>query len=137
MFTKRFYYQVLIALQEELNAQVIDDVERIQFVLMAYAELISHIPDFEAMQTNDEITKFFESCQQNKRPGFYLDLIAHYCKNTASNFEKLAETYLENSLKYMNFPDENLVAKVVAAMNAIMDRIPKENQMLLVQLIRR
>ncbi len=29
VFTKRFYYQVLIALQEELNAQVIDDAERI------------------------------------------------------------------------------------------------------------
>jgi len=27
----------------------------------------------------------------------------------------------------MNYPDENLVAKVVAAMNAIMDGIPKEN----------
>lgn len=37
----------------------------------------------------------------------------------------------------MNFPDEKLVAKVVAAMNAIMEVIPKENQMLLVQLIRR
>jgi hypothetical protein len=66
-----------------------------------------------------------------------LDLIAHYCANTESNFEKLAEIYLENSLKYMNFPDENLVSKVVAAMTAIMDRIPKENQMMLVQLIKR
>lgn len=29
VFTSRFYYQVLIALQEELNAPVIDDFERI------------------------------------------------------------------------------------------------------------
>jgi len=27
----------------------------------------------------------------------------------------------------MNYPDEQLVAKVVAAMNAIMEKIPKEN----------
>jgi len=64
-------------------------------------------------------------------------LIGHYCANTKTNFEKLADTYLDNCLKYMNFPDEKLVAKVVAAMNAIMERIPKENQMLLVQMIRR
>jgi len=32
----------------------------------------------------------------------------------------------------MNYPDETLVAKVVAAMNAIMDRISKESQMIAV-----
>ena len=99
---------------------------------MAYAELISQLPENEAMQTNEEITKFFNDCQSNKRPGFYIDLIGHYCANTSTNIEKLADTYLDNCLKYMNFPDDKLVAKVIAAMNSIMERIPKENQMSLV-----
>lgn len=62
VFTKSFYYQVLVALKEELIDPVVDNAERIQSVLMAYAELISRIPENEAMQTNDEIARFFENC---------------------------------------------------------------------------
>lgn len=56
-----------------------------------------------------------------------MDLIAHYCKNTVTNFEKLAEDYLENVLKYLNYPDENLVKKVITGTLAIMEKLPKEN----------
>jgi len=62
VFSKRFYFGVLTSLQEELNVPVIDDDDRIQNVLMAYAELISQLPENEAMQTNEEITKFFNDC---------------------------------------------------------------------------
>jgi hypothetical protein len=40
---------VLLALQEELRAPQIDNEERIQYVLIAYAELIARIPDHEIM----------------------------------------------------------------------------------------
>jgi hypothetical protein len=40
---------VLVALQEELSAAVIDDVDRIQHVLMAYAELMANLPENENM----------------------------------------------------------------------------------------
>lgn len=106
-------------------------------MLMAYAEIIANLPENESMQTNDEIERFLKDCQQLNRPGFYLDMIAHYCKNTSTNFEKLAEEYLENVLKYMNYPDENLVSKVIAGILAILDKLPKENQMLMVPSIRR
>lgn len=44
VFTKKFYYSVLVALQEELSSKTIDNPERIQYVLMAYAEVIANIP---------------------------------------------------------------------------------------------
>lgn len=62
MFTKKFYYGVLIALQEELNNPKIDNDERIQYVLMAYAELIANLPEHESMQTNEEIERFLKDC---------------------------------------------------------------------------
>jgi hypothetical protein len=37
-------------------------MERIQYVLMAYAELLACIPENEAGQTNDEIDKFLSDC---------------------------------------------------------------------------
>lgn len=58
VFTKKFYYGVFVALQEELNATEIDDPERLQYVLMAYAELFANIPEHEAGQANDEIDRF-------------------------------------------------------------------------------
>ena len=38
------------ALEDELQAEVIDNKERIQYVIMAYAELMSNIPqdDFKS-----------------------------------------------------------------------------------------
>lgn len=38
--------------------------------------------------------------------------------------------YLDNAFKYMNHPDPILVAKVVTAFDAVMNRLSKESQML-------
>jgi len=74
---------------------------------------------------------------KRQRPGLFLDLIAHYCRNTMTNFERLADGYLDTVLRYMNAPDPVLVSKVGAAFSAVLDRLPKENQMTLVPQIRR
>ena len=34
---------------------------------------------------------------------------------------------MENILKYINYPDDNLVTKVINAINSIMEKLPKEN----------
>jgi len=128
---------VLLALQEELRAPQIDNEERIQYVMTAYAELIARIPDNEIMQTNEEIERFLEDCKNLNRPGFYLDMLAHYCKYTASNIEKKGEEYMDNILKYINVQSDKLILKVIAGITAVMERLPKENQMMMVPAIRR
>lgn len=94
---------------------------------MAYAELLARIPENESMQTNEELERFLGDCETLNRPGFYLDMISHYCENTETNYEKNAEEYMENVLKYINYPDEKLVTKVITAVNSIMNKLPKEN----------
>jgi hypothetical protein len=96
-------------MQEELRAKEIDSEERIQYVLMAFAELIANLPPHESMQTNEEIDKFLLDCIKLNRPGFYLDMIAHYCKNTTTNIEKLAGSYLDSSLMHINSSDQAMV----------------------------
>lgn len=54
-----------------------------------------------------------------------------------TNFEKMADTYLENILKHINHPDATMVLKVIAAFTAVMDRLPKEYQMTMIPSIRR
>jgi hypothetical protein len=137
VFSRKFYYGVLVALQDELRSKDIDSEERIQYVLIAYAELLARIGDNEIVLTNDEISRFCRECTELQRPNFYLDFIIHYCKTTENNFEKMADTYLENCLKFLNHPDDKMVAKVVASINAVMEKLPKETQMLHVSLIRR
>jgi hypothetical protein len=126
VYTKKFYYAAFLALQEELSAKVIDDPDRIQYVLMAYAELVANIPPHEAMQANDEIDRFLSDTTKLQRPGLFLDMIAHYCKNTETNYEKMADTYLDNVLRHINNPDMNMVTKVISALSAILERLPKE-----------
>ena len=104
---------------------------------MAYAELIAMIPDNELMQTNEEIDRFLDDCRQLNRPGFYLDMIAHYCKYTKSSVEKKGEEYMDNCLKYINYPDDKMVSKVTQAISCIMERLPKENQMMMIPSIKR
>ena len=53
VFTKRLYNTVLTLLEEELSADEIDDMNRIQYVLAAYAELITCIPDSYREDIND------------------------------------------------------------------------------------
>jgi len=60
------------------------------------------------------------------RPSFWLDFLAHYCNNSTLDIEKNAAEYLECTFKYMNYPDESLVIKVITAFEAIMERLPKE-----------
>ena len=75
VFTKRFYRTVLEALEAELIAEVIDDQERISYVLMAFSELLTCIPEHEAVITNEEISKFCHNVIQLQRPEFYLRLV--------------------------------------------------------------
>lgn len=58
---------------------------------MAYAELLARIPVEEVEQTNEEIARFLEDCKTLERPGFYLDVINHYCSTTATNIEEISD----------------------------------------------
>lgn len=54
VFSKQFYYALMATLEEELLTQDdIDDANRIQHVLMAYAEIIANIPVRDYVQTYD------------------------------------------------------------------------------------
>jgi len=66
-----------------------------------------------------------------------LDLIGHYCKYTNTNYERLADGYLDSVLRYINHADPLMVAKVNSAFSSILERLPKESQMSLVPSIRR
>lgn len=48
----------------------------------------------------------------------------------------MADTYLENALKYLNHSDKNLVAKVIKCIKALFDRLQKESQFALMPHIR-
>jgi hypothetical protein len=58
VFHKNFYRNVLLALEAEVTAEKIDDKERVGYVLMAYAELLTCIPDTDIELTDEEISKF-------------------------------------------------------------------------------
>jgi len=53
-------------------------------------------------------------------------MIAHYCKHTETNYEKMADIYLDNVLRYINSPDPSMVTKVISALSSVLDRLPKE-----------
>lgn len=127
---------MLTALEDELNTDEIDDEVRVHNVLLAYAHLLSCLPAGETVSTNEELYKFFASCKNNDRPGQYIELLTIYCELTECNLEKMADTYLENVLKYINHTDEELVRKVVECINMLFSRLPKETQYSLTTLIR-
>lgn len=64
-------------------------------------------------------------------------MIGHYCQYTKTNFENLADSYLDNVLRHINHTDANMVVKVNNAFTSIMCRLSKETQMTLVPSIRR
>ena len=136
VFHKVYYQTVHLALDEELAAPTIDDPVRIQHVLMAYTELLTSVPPDDAKLADEELHKFYGRCRELNRPGFYLDLIAHYCTHTMNDIEKLADGYLENVLIHMNRPEPELVEKVIVAMSAIFKKVSKETQFALVPLIK-
>jgi len=124
-------------LEAELGADVIDDPKRIQHVLMAYAELMSFIPqlDFKGF-LSEQLLKFQQEMRSMDRPGFYIDFIAHFCKYTHCDIEGEAIEYLENVLMYMNHPDAAIIEKVIGAMDAIFKKVSKETQFSFVPRIR-
>jgi hypothetical protein len=62
-------------------------------VLNAYAELIANTPPGDAVQTSDEIEKFYESCQTMVKPDLYIDFMTHYCKHEKPQYEEWADVY--------------------------------------------
>lgn len=79
VFHKNFYRTVLVALEAELVSEKVDDKDRVLYVLMAYAELLSCIPEQDLELLNEEMSKFAQNCIHLQRPDFYLRLVAHYC----------------------------------------------------------
>lgn len=140
VFSKKFYNTLFSALIDELTNDPLDeannDQERIDALLMCFAEVVACIPDHEYATINEEIMDFHDKCIKRGTQGLYIDLIQYYCRNTASNYEKHAAFYTTNVLKHMNSPEKTLVEKVVSCITAIFEKLPKENQFALVPLIR-
>jgi len=140
VFSKRFYNTLLTALEFELTNDPLDaqdqTPERTEALLMCFAELAARIPDHESAQINEAIMDFHDKCVKRGTVALYIDLIAHYCTHTASNYEGNAPFYTANVLKHMNSDDKATAEKVVACLAAIFGRLPKENQFALVPLIR-
>jgi len=136
IFRKKFYHNVLLSLEDELNAETIDDEVRIQYSLEAYAELLTKLPQIDLVPAMDELYNFHANCVNKGRYGFYLDVVTHYCNNTENNYEKMADTLLNNTMRHIANPDPVLIKKVINAMNAVLSKLPKETQFSLVPLIR-
>jgi hypothetical protein len=113
-----------------------NDPVRIQAIVMCLSEIVACIPDHEYVVINEEIMTFYDVCVKRSTQGFYIDLIMYYCQNTSSNYEKHAKYYTANVLKHMNSNDPTIVDKVVGAITAIFEKLPKENQFALVPLLR-
>ena len=126
----------MISLEEELNADVIDDNVRIHHVLMAYAELMSEIPQDDYSELSEQLAKFFSDCKERDRPELYIDFIGHFCLNTKVDIENDSLDYLENILRYMNHTEKAIVDKVITAMVAIIKKVSKETQFAFVPRIR-
>ena len=121
---------------DELNAEVIDDSERIQHVLVAFSELMSHIPPENVGFLTEELAKFYDDCRHRNRPEFYIDFLTIYCARTQCDIEADSVYYLENVLRYMNHPEPKIIEKVIAAMNSIFKKVSKETQFTFVPLIK-
>lgn len=69
------------------------DPERLQAIVMCFAELVACIPTHEYVAINDEIMTFYDQCVKRGTQGYYIDLIQYYCQNTLSNYERHAMFY--------------------------------------------
>lgn len=140
VFSKKFYNTLYMALSDELTLDPVEpsanDKERIQALLMCFAEVVACIPDNEFVTINEEIMEFHDKCVKRNTMGLYIDLVQYYCSHTSSNYEKYAPFYTTNVLKHMNSDNKELVQKVVACITAIFNKLPKENQFSLVPLVR-
>ena len=91
MFKKKFYQNVLSALQKELTIDAIDDEARINEVLKTFSEVIAQASEDEIVTINEQIIADFHfRCKDKQRLGFYVDFIAYYCTNSKVNYEKYA-----------------------------------------------
>lgn len=94
VFSKKFYNTLFTALRDELTNDPLDkaneDPERVQAILMCFAEIVARIPDHEYVTINEEIMDFHDACFKRKTYGLYVDLIQYYCKTTTSNYERHA-----------------------------------------------
>jgi hypothetical protein len=140
VFSKKFYNTLFAALNTELTMDPLDPAnlneDRMQALLMCFAELVARIPQHEYNSINEEIMDFHDKCVKRNTIGLYIDLIQYYCQNTHSNYEKHAAFYMNNVLKHMNSAVKGIVEKVVPCISAILEKLPKENQFALVPLIR-
>jgi hypothetical protein len=140
VFSKKFYNTLFTALEFELTNDPLDPQnrapERIDAIVMCFAELVAGIPDHEYAQVNEAIMDFHDKCTKRGTVALYIDLISYYCAHTASNYEKHAPFYTANVLKHMNSPEKATVEKLVPCLAAIIAKLPKENQFALVPLIR-
>jgi hypothetical protein len=66
IFTKKYYHTLFAALTEELTHDPLDKAdanpERIQALLMCFAEVVACIPDHEYATINEEILDFHDKC---------------------------------------------------------------------------
>jgi hypothetical protein len=94
VFSKKFYNTLFTALRDELTNDPLEqadrDPERMQAILMCFAEIVAAIQAHEYVTINEEIMEFHDACFKRQTYGLYVDLIQYYCKNTASNYEKHA-----------------------------------------------
>ena len=131
VFSKKFYNTLFTALETELTTDPLDPAnlatERIDALLMCYAELVASIPDHEYNQINEAIMDFHDKCVKRGTVGLYIDLIGYYCSRTASNYEKHAPFYATNVLKHMNTENQATMEKVIPALSSIIAKLPKEN----------
>jgi len=134
VFTKRSYFAVLTALFAEMEAPELSG--NTEEVVHAYAEVLSCVPYIERENTWEELDKFYDLCELKKRPGLFIDLMAHYCKHPSTKIDDIADTYTRRTLAYMNDQDDVIVAKVVTCMNSMFGKLTKESQFLLVPEIR-
>lgn len=56
-------------------------------MLVAYAELMSHVPQIDFTFLQDELMKFFADCSNNGHPEFYLAFMSIFCEKTSCEIE--------------------------------------------------
>lgn len=123
-------------LENELKADEIDDLDRLQHVLIAFAELMSHIPITDKGVLFEQLYNFHLELKEKKRAEFYVDFISHFCANTNVDIESEAPEFLDNVLRHLHDDNPRLIEKVIAAMNAIFKKVSKEVQFQFVPHIR-
>ena len=130
VYSKRFYNTLYTALELELTSdemQVEHSPARTEALLGCFAELLARIPAHEAAQVNEAMADFHDICVKRGSVSLYIDLVAHFCEHTPSNYEKHAPYYAMNVLRHLNSPDDGTVDKVLPSLAAIIAKLPKEN----------